>query len=280
MKLRLGLAPRGARTVTAWTALEDWLLGQGLPFEYVLYLDEQRLIEDAVEGRIDLAFVLPLAWIRARRLAWLQGRRVRPLVMREADRDAASLFLVRADSAHRGLTDLCNGSVGVGPEGPRACKLVPELMLRQAGLIPGETVDVRRLRGSGENPCMPDLIRSLAAGELDAMAVDSRRYRTCASMPSGQTGIVRVLARSDRYDLGHIMVSESAPPHLVKRLETLLLTLPPSDRDVRSALQVDDMTHWGEARTSGYQLVEAAADELGVCDPAGRAITSWPGAAV
>ncbi|NKQ57788.1 phosphate/phosphite/phosphonate ABC transporter substrate-binding protein [Amycolatopsis sp. K13G38] len=266
MKLRLGLVARGAQTLSAWTTLEGWLLTHGLLFEFVLYLTEERLIEDAVDGRIDLAFVLPLTWVRTRRRAEVLGRRVRPLVMRECDRDEASLILVRADSAHRRLTDLRDQSVGVGQPGPPVAALVPELMLRKAGLVPGNTVDLRAGPAVGEQP-----VQSLLRGELDAMALDRRHYGRWTVSGAIPPGTVRVLARSGRYDAGHIMVTDVAPAHLVSRLATLLLAMPSSDH-IQRVLGPADMAHWNEGRAGGYQVIETAVDELGFCDRAGRLI--------
>src|SRR5689334_16347971 len=95
-ELILGAVAYAPKVVTIWEGFRDWLRQRGLPFDYVLYSNYETQVEDLVDGRIDLAWNSPLAWVRARRLAEADGRAARATLMRDTDRDLTSVVLVRA----------------------------------------------------------------------------------------------------------------------------------------------------------------------------------------
>ena len=77
-ELLLGAVAYDPKVVTIWEGFRAWLRGQGLAFDYVLYSNYERQVEDLVAGRIELAWNSPLAWVRARRLARGGGGRAAP----------------------------------------------------------------------------------------------------------------------------------------------------------------------------------------------------------
>ena len=94
--LVMGAVAYDPKVVTIWDGFRKWLRGQGLPFDYVLYSQYERQVDDLVAGRIHAAWNSPLAWIRASRLAAASGRTVQAVVMRDTDRDLISVVVVRA----------------------------------------------------------------------------------------------------------------------------------------------------------------------------------------
>ena len=74
MTLLLGAVAYDPKVVTIWFGFRDWLRGHGLDFDFVLYSNYERQAEDLVDGRIDLAWNSPLAWLRCARLATARGR--------------------------------------------------------------------------------------------------------------------------------------------------------------------------------------------------------------
>ena len=70
MPVLLGAVAYDPKVVTIWDGFRAWLRGPGgLDFDYVLYSNYERQVEDLVAGRVDMAWNSPLAWVRARRLA-------------------------------------------------------------------------------------------------------------------------------------------------------------------------------------------------------------------
>src|SRR6059058_2766900 len=96
--LLMGAVAYDPKVVTIWEGFRRWLRTEGLDFDFVLYSNYERQVEDLVAGRIDAAWNSPLAWLRAERLAAARGRSVRSAVMRDTDQDLTSVVVVRADS--------------------------------------------------------------------------------------------------------------------------------------------------------------------------------------
>src|SRR5580704_12532424 len=94
MTLLMGAVAYDPKVVTIWSGFRTWLAEAGLPFDFVLYSNYERQVDDLVDGRIHAAWNSPLAWVRTRRLA----PTARAVAMRDTDRDLSSVVVVRADS--------------------------------------------------------------------------------------------------------------------------------------------------------------------------------------
>jgi len=275
MTLLMGAVAYDPKVVTIWGGFRSWLQARGLPFDFVLYSHYERQVEDLVDGKIHAAWNSPLAWIRTERLARAKGREVRPLVMRDTDRDLTSVILVRSDSRHEKVSDLKDQTIGLGAIDSPQATLVPRSFLREADLTPGENVTIRRydvgvgLHGDhigGER----DAARALLAGDIEAAAIidmNHLQFGREGTLPPGST---RVLAQTSTYDHCNLSVVDTAPQELVKKFGELLLSMSYADPEVRPLLDLEGLTMWHEGRTSGYALLETAVDEEGFYDSDGR----------
>lgn len=267
----MGAVAYDAKVVPIWTGFRSWLLRNGLPFDFVLYSHYERQVEDLVAGRVHAAWNSPLAWVRARRLAAAAGRSVRPLVMRDTDRDLRSVVIVRADSGIDSLEDLKGQVVGTGAVDSPQATLLPLHHLRVAGAM----FEVRRfevgvgLHGDdigGER----DAARALLSGEVAAACmVDANHllFSRDGTLPPGST---RILTDTAAYDHCNMTVVDSAPEDLVRLFGELLTGMSYADPEVRPLLDLEGLTSWVEGRTSGYGELEAAVDACGFYDRAGR----------
>jgi phosphonate transport system substrate-binding protein len=60
--LLLGAVAYDPKVVTIWDGFRTWLREQDVRFDYILYSNYERQVEDLVAGRIGLAWNSPLAW--------------------------------------------------------------------------------------------------------------------------------------------------------------------------------------------------------------------------
>ena len=275
MTLLMGAVAYDPKTVTIWTGFRSWLRGHGLPFDFVLYSHYERQTEDLVDGRIHLAWNSPLAWVRARRLARCRGTALRPLVMRDTDRDLTSLVVVRDASPYRAPSDLKGETVAVGALDSPQATLLPLSYLRSEGLRPGETIAVRRfdvgvgLHGDhvgGER----DAARALLSGEVAAACLLDASHLLLTREGTLPPGSTRVLARTPPYDHCLLTAGPAAPAGPTDRLAQLLLSMSYADPEVRPLLDLEGLTAWQPGRTTGYAALETAVDEAGLYDAQGR----------
>lgn len=266
MTLLMGAVAYDPKVVTIWSGFRSWLQAHDLPFDFILYSHYERQVEDLVQGRIHAAWNSPLAWVRARRLAQANGRQVKPLVMRNTDRDLRSVILVRSESRYEKLSDLEAQTIGVGAIDSPQATLIPCSLFRAGGLVPGENVTIRRfdvgvgLHGDhigGER----DAARALLAGEVEAAAVIDMNHLLFGREGTLPAGSTRVLAQTSTYDHCNMTVVDEAPEELVIQFRDLLLSMSYADPEVRPLLDLEGLSMWQEGRSTGYGLLETAVDE-------------------
>ncbi len=269
--LLMGAVCYDPKVVTIWTGFRRWLIDQGLPFDFVLYSNYERQVEDLVAGRIHAAWNSPLAWVRARRGASGAGREVRPLVMRDTDLDLVSIVVVRAESAAEKLEDLAGGTVATGAIDSPQATLIPLAGIAELGI----DITVRRhdvgvgLHGDhigGER----DAARALAAGEVDAACLLDASHLTLLRDGTLPADATRVLGQFGPYDHCNMTVVDSAPADLVDRFGELLLGMSYADAEVRPLLDLEGLHAWVDGRVLGYRALEAAVDRLGFYGPGGE----------
>jgi ABC-type phosphate/phosphonate transport system substrate-binding protein len=262
--LLLGAVAYDPKVVTIWDGFRRWFGEQDLPFDYILYSNYERQVEDLATGRIDVAWNSPLAWVRTRRLC----PDARAIAMRDTDRDLTSVVVVRRDSGLRAPSDLAGRVVGTGAIDSPQATLLPLALLRE------QRVEVHRfdvgvgLHGDhvgGER----DAARALMAGDVDAACMIDGNHLLFAQegvLPPGSTDVI---AQTPPYDHCNMTVTASASPHL-ERFENLLFGMDYADPDVRPLLDLEGLTRWLPGRLTGYPQLEAAVDAVGFYSSTGE----------
>jgi phosphonate transport system substrate-binding protein len=278
--LLMGAVAYDPKVVTIWDGFRHWFAERDFDFDFVLYSNYERQVEDLLAGRIHAAWNSPLAWVRARRLGEAQGVGVSALTMRDTDQDLTTVVVVRTDS---GITDpdgLRGQLVGVGAIDSPQATLLALHHLQGLGLSLATDVLVRRydvgigLHGDhigGER----EAAAALASGGVDAACmIDGNHllFTREGTLPSGAT---RVLTQTGPYDHCNMTVTDAGPQAAIERFGELLLAMDYGDPEVRPLLDLEGLKQWKPGRTSGYAALEAAVDDLGFYDGKG-AITAGP----
>lgn len=275
----LGAVAYDPKVVTIWDGFRAWLRGPGgVDFDYVLYSNYERQVLDLVEGRVDVAWNSPLAWVRARRLAAARGVTLTPVTMRDTDCDLRSVIAVRADSAITSLGHLAGRIVATGAVDSPQATLLPLSLLRSAGLTPGGDVAVRRfdvgvgLHGDhvgGERDAARALFAGDPAGRVDAACMTDSNLLLFGREGVLPAGAVRVLAQTPPYDHCTMTAGPGADAKEVARFGELLLGMDYADAALRPLLDLEGLKEWRPPRLSGYHQLERAVDEAGFYDAAG-----------
>ena len=265
----MGAVAYDPKVVTIWDGFRRWFLDHGLPFDYVLYSNYERQVEDLIDGRIDAAWNSPLAWVRATRLG-----AVRALAMRDTDCDLSSVIVARADSPVSSPADLRGRIVATGAVDSPQATLLPLALLATMGLVAGADFAVRRfdvgvgLHGDhigGER----DAARALAAGEVDAACMIDGNHLLFAREGILRAGSTRILAQTSVFDHCNMTVLDRASAELTGRFAELLLSMDYGDASVRPLLDLEGLKRWRPGRTSGYGALQQAADRFGFYDEKG-----------
>jgi phosphonate transport system substrate-binding protein len=254
--LMLGAVAYDPKVVSIWDGFARWFGDQGLSFDYELYTNYERQVEAQLEGRIDVAWNSPLAWIQTQRASRIAPQAI---VMRDTDQDLRSVIVVR-DDGPKALTDIRR--VGVGAADSPQATLIPLFHLAQNGVHP-EVVRHDVLVGKhgdhigGER----DAARALLRGEVDAACILDANllgFRKDGTFPPDG---VRVLDQTARYDHCNFTVLHPSPT--IDRFAALLLAQRFDDPGVRPLMEMEGLTAWRPGRTEGYALLDRAVDHFG-----------------
>lgn len=275
--LVLGAVAYDPRVVTIWDGFRRYVKQHGLDFDYVLYSNYERQVDALFAGGIGVAWNSPLAWLHARRRAAALGLAVSAVCMRDTDLDNRSVIVSRADGGVRSLEDLRGRKIAVGASDSPQATLIPLGLLAREGLRAGIDFQVARhevlagLHGDhvgGER----DAAESLLAGEADAACMHEWNYEAFIQEGLFAPLSTVVLAHSGPFDHCNITAGPWADPAAVERLRAILLDMNIGDPAVRVLFELEGLTRWVPARTSGYGQLAAAiemVDEPGPCSPLG-----------
>jgi len=289
MAVLLGAVAYDQKVVTIWDGFRAWLRSSGLDFDYVLYSNYERQVRDLVDGRIDVAWNSPLAWVRARRLAGARGVTLTPVTMRDTDCDLRSVIAVRADSPVTSVADLAGRIVATGAVDSPQATLLPLSLLRSAGLAPGADFAVRRfdigvgLHGDhigGERDAARALFAADPADRVDAACMVDSNLLLFSREGVLPAGAVRVLAQTPVYDHCTMTAGPSVAAGRsaddagdnsdISRFAALLRGMDYADADLRPLLDLEGLKEWRPPRLSGYEQLERAVDEAGFYDENGE----------
>lgn len=270
--LILGAVAYDAKVVTIWDGFQRWFQGRGLPFDYVLYSNYERQVEQHFAGAFHVAWNSPLAWLQAERVARARGQKARAIAMRDTDQDLTSVVVVRADSPIRSVADLRGKLLGVGAGDSPQATMIPLQHLAELGLVADRDLRVRRFdvlvgkhgdHVGGER----DAARALMAGEVDAACMIDSNHLVFTAEGTLPRGATRVLTQTAPYDHCNFTILDGAPQQLVGRFTELLLGMRYDDPTVRPLLDLEGLRAWRPGRTSGYAQLERACERFGWLAP-------------
>jgi phosphonate transport system substrate-binding protein len=261
----LGAVAYDPKVVTIWEGFREFFKARDFPFDFVLYSNYERQVEDLLNGRIHAAWNSPLAWVRARRLAQVNDRSVRALVMRDTDRDLSSVVVVREDSAIRTPSDLAGKRVATGAIDSPQATLLPLDAFRDLGMNPGKDFEVVHfdvgvgLHGDhigGER----EAARALARGDVEAACMVDANHLMFSREGTLLPGSTRILVQTNPYDHCNMTVADAAPTAATDRFVDLLLEMDYGDAALRPLLDLEGLKQWLPGRVSGYDNLERAVD--------------------
>lgn len=273
--LVLGAVAYDPKVVTIWEGFKSYFYDRGLLFDYVLYSNYERQVEDHLAGHFHIAWNSPLAWVRARRLAASANQIVEAVVMRDSDQDLTSVIVVRSDSSITKLSDLKGKKVAVGAVDSPQATLIPLSFLRANGLEPDIDFEVQfnDLLGGKHGDHIGgerEAARTLIGGQVDAACIIDSNHLLFSTEGTFTPGATRILAQTSTFDHCNFTVGPAAPRELVELFRDLLLEMSYEDSSVRPLLDLEGLKEWRKGRVEGYQALEVAVDEMKFYDRNGR----------
>lgn len=277
--LRLGAVAYAPKVITIWEGFKAHFIDQGLYFDYVLYSNYESLTEALIDGRVQLAWNSPLAFVRAELMARAAGQQVRSIAMRDTDMDVQSLLVVRADSPAETLADLRGQTLGFGAIDSPQATLIPLDHLRQQGMLAGRDFQARRfdvLGGKHGDHIGGERLaaKAMVAGDIAASWMVAKNYLAFAAEGTLPAGATRVLDTSQPFDHCNMTAGPSISAADAARFTEILLAMSWDDPLIRPLLELEGLKVWHPGRASGYAPLSRAVRDERFYDDAGRILAA------
>jgi phosphonate transport system substrate-binding protein len=277
--LQLGAVAYAPKVITIWEGFKAHFIEQGLYFDYVLYSNYESLTEALIDGRVQLAWNSPLAFVRAELMARAAGQQVRSIAMRDTDMDVQSLLVVRADSPAQTLADLRGQTLGFGAIDSPQATLIPLDHLRQQGILAGRDFQARRfdvLGGKHGDHIGGERLaaKAMVAGEIAASWMVAKNYLAFAAEGTLPAGATRVLDTSQPFDHCNMTAGPSISAADAARFTEILLAMSWDDPLIRPLLELEGLKVWHPGRASGYAPLSRAVHDERFYDDAGRILAA------
>jgi ABC-type phosphate/phosphonate transport system substrate-binding protein len=263
-RLLLGAVAYDPKVVPIWEGMREYFVGRGVPFDFALFSNYERQVEQLLGGHIDVAWNTPLAHVRVQRRT--DGRSL-SLGMRDSDRDFHAKVVVRRDAGIRALRDLEGRTLAVGSRDSTQARILPLHFLRQEGvdlarvkLLPFDT-DLGKHGDTGTSEL--DVLAAVRDGLADAGALGDLVW--VAEQAAGRVDPSRVDVLWTTPGFDHCMFD--ALPSLdaddraafQKALFAMSFDVPAH----RRILELEGLKEWLPPREEGYARLRAALDQQG-----------------
>jgi len=255
--LRVAMAPE---TTPAEQAARFEPLGQFLETRFKMRVKWVPVASEAFAVRALLNREADLVWLNG--LSYVQavvraGDRVVPLVQREEDQKARSVFISRATSGIRKLQDLKGRTLSLGPTASTADNLMPRSALLAARLNP--QTDLKPLAPAAHAEAV---VAAVVAGQADAGAVGQATWERMVADKLVDPVTVKVFHTTPVYTDHTWAVLADLPEGSRKAITGGMLVLE-AVKGGREVLKSQRAHRYTETKDAGYAAVRAAAEQTG-----------------
>lgn len=250
------------KVVTIWEGIRDYFRDAGVDFDFALFSNYERQVEELLAGHVDIAWNTPLGHVRVRRRS--EGRSL-ALGMRDSDRDFHAKLVVRRDAHIRSLADLAGKTLAVGSRDSTQARILPLHFLRQEGvdlervtLLPFDS-DLGKHGDTGASEI--EVLRAVADGRAQAGTVGDLVWVGEQAAGRVDASLVEVLWTTPGFD--HCMFD--ALPALgesrARAFQDALFRMSWEVPSHRRLLELEGLREWLPPRETGYLSLARALDE-------------------
>jgi phosphonate transport system substrate-binding protein len=261
--LRLGAVAYHPRIVTIWERFRVYFDDAGVPTDYTLYSNYERLVEALLDGEVDIGWNTNTAYVAADERA---GGHTRILGMRDVDRTWATVLAVRRGRAVPSLADLADRTVALGSRDSGHAAILPLRYLSVAGVVPNRDcklvrfdTDVGKHGDTGNSEVQ--VVRAVASGEADAGFISEAYFSAFRAQGLPEMADLEIAWRSPTYYHCNFTSLESLDEAVTRAWTQALLAMDYDDASLRPAMELEGVRRWYEGDDDGYASLRAAMRE-------------------
>ena len=254
--LRVAMAPE---TTPAEPAARFAPLGQFLETRFKMRVKWVPVASEAFAVRALLNREADLVWLNG--LSYVQavvraGDRVVPLVQREEDQKARSVFITKASSSIKKLPDLKGRTLSLGPSASTADNLMPRSALIAAKLRPDADLTAVPAANAAA------VVAAVVAGQAEAGALGLAAWERLVADKQVDPAALKVFFTTPVYTDHTWAVLTDLPEGSRKAITGGMLVLE-AVKGGREILKAQRAHRYTETKDAGYAAVRAAAEQTG-----------------
>jgi phosphonate transport system substrate-binding protein len=243
-----------------WEVIRYFFESKGCPIDVAFYRHYEPQVTALLDGRIDIAWCSPLAWLDAARRS---GGHCRAIAMRDTDRDRISFIVARREGPVKTVADLRGRTLAVGARDSPQATLIPLGLLRHHGIDPDRDVTITCFDiGAGQHGDNVggelEAFRLLERGEASACAMLDLNWEAWTREGVIDPATFTIVAPTERFDHCVFAVRDDFDKDLEAGWLRALFAMRYEDPKHREMMDLEGLKAWLPGRTSGFGPLSAA----------------------
>lgn len=256
----VGAVAYHSRVVTIWEAFRGWFAQAGVPTDYVLYSNYERLVDALLAGEVDVGWNTNTAFVA---LEQRLGAEARILGMRDLDAGFASVLATRRGEAFDDVAALAGRRLALGSSDSGHAAILPLHFLGEQGLDASTACELVRFDTDlGKHGDTGDselrVVQAVAEGAADAGALGDATWSRFRAEGLPILRGLEIAWRSPPYYHCNFSVLPSFDEELGRRWQAALLAMDRDDPAMREAMELEGVRRWLPGDREGYASLHAA----------------------
>ena len=261
--VRVGAVAYHPRIVTIWEKFREHFEREGVPTDYILYSNYERLVDAALGGDVEIGWNTNTAFVA---LEQRLGGEARILGMRDVDARFATVILTRRGETSEEVSELAGRRLALGSRDSGHAAILPLHYLAEQGLdATSECELVRFDTDLGKHGDTGDselrVIRAVAEGAADAGAIGEPTLAAFRADRVPAVADLEVAWRSPTYYHCNFTALPSLEEPLAQQWERALMAMSYDDERMRQAMDLEGVKQWLPGDRAGYESLAAAMSE-------------------
>jgi ABC-type phosphate/phosphonate transport system substrate-binding protein len=264
--ITVGVVGYHPRVLTIWEAFRDYFERAGVPIDYVIYSNYERLVDSVLAGTVEIGWNTNTAFVALERQL---GAQARILGMRDIDAQFASVIVTRRGEGLSAVGELAGRRLALGSRDGGHTAILPLYFLQCEGLCAREQcelirfdVDLGKHGDTGSSEL--NVLRAVADGRADAGAMGDVTWVRFKSEGLPETSELELTWRSPTFYHCNFTALPSVQEERAERWRSALLAMSYDDPQMRQAMTLEGLHRWLPGDRSGYASLFAAVAD-GAC---------------
>jgi ABC-type phosphate/phosphonate transport system substrate-binding protein len=264
-QLTVGAVAYHPRVVTIWERFRGYFADAGVPTDYVLYSNYERLVDATLNGIVDIGWNTNTAYVSLDHRA---GGRTSILGMRDVDERWATVLVMRRGEGAVDVSTLAGHRLALGSRDSGHAAILPLYYLEREGLDAARRCEIVRFDTDlGKHGDTGDselhVVRAVATGACDAGALSEVYFSAFRAQGVPEVGELEVVWRSPPYYHCNFTALDSFDRALGQCWSDVLLAMDFDDPTLRPAMELESVRRWLPSDRAGYATLTAAMREQG-----------------